>query len=283
MVRRGLCRGARSRRARAAVGGLLVVPLVPRDGARIVRGPHHRGDDERRLRAGEGGPRGAPRRGRALHAGHAQHDRSGRLAHDRVPHPRRRAVLGRHVLPARTTPRHAVVPAAARWRHRGMARAARRGDGAGGHARQGHSAAEHRGGARRTGRARRDRRGAGRVRRPVRPGERRVRRCAQVPAIGGARLPAASRVGRPVRRRGARHGRGHAARHGRRRGVRPRGRRVPPVRGGRHLAGAPLREDALRQRAAAARLRAGGARAGRPGPRRHRRARGHVPDARDAH
>ncbi len=35
------------------------------------------------------------------------HDRAGRLADDRLPRPRRRAVLRRHLLPARAAPGHA--------------------------------------------------------------------------------------------------------------------------------------------------------------------------------
>ena len=46
------------------------------------------------------------------------HDRPGRLADDLLPHPGRRAVLLRHVLPARAAARHARVPPAARRRRR---------------------------------------------------------------------------------------------------------------------------------------------------------------------
>src|SRR5215831_10064115 len=51
-------------RAGDAVGGLLGLPLVPRDGARVVRGPADRGAAERRSRVDQGGPGGAARRGR---------------------------------------------------------------------------------------------------------------------------------------------------------------------------------------------------------------------------
>ena len=99
--RRGVRRGARgatcpvllSRRVRR-------LPLVPRHGARVVRGPGDRGPDERRLRLRQGRPRGAARRRRRLHGGDPGADRSRRLADDRVPHPAGPAVLRRHVLPA---------------------------------------------------------------------------------------------------------------------------------------------------------------------------------------
>ena len=73
--RRGLRPRPRRGPADAPVGRLLVVPLVPRDGARVVRGPGHRRGHERAVREREGRPRGAPRRRRHLHAGHAGADR----------------------------------------------------------------------------------------------------------------------------------------------------------------------------------------------------------------
>ena len=96
---------ARARRGQAdpPVGRVLVVSLVPRDGARVVRGPRHRRDHERAVRQREGRPRGAPRRRRDLHASGAGDDRQRRLADDRVPRARRSAVLRRHLLPAPTT------------------------------------------------------------------------------------------------------------------------------------------------------------------------------------
>ena len=54
--------------------------------------------------------------------------------------------------------------------------------------------------------------------------------------------------------RGAGHGAPHAGRHGRGRHPRPARRRLRALRHGRRLAGAPLREDALRQRPARPRL-----------------------------
>ena len=61
------------------------------------------------LRVREGRPRGAPGRRRDLHGRRPGHDRPGRLAAERVPHARGRAVLRRHLLPARAAARAAVV------------------------------------------------------------------------------------------------------------------------------------------------------------------------------
>ena len=92
---------ARERRpADPAVGRLLGLPLVPRHGARVVRGRRDRGADERAVRQRQGRPRGAARRRRDLHGGRPGHDRPRRLADDRVPHARRPPVLRRHLLPA---------------------------------------------------------------------------------------------------------------------------------------------------------------------------------------
>ena len=67
------------------------------------------GGHERALRQRQGRPRGAARRGRALHAGHPGADRLGRLADDRLPHPGRPALLRRHLLPADRARRAARV------------------------------------------------------------------------------------------------------------------------------------------------------------------------------
>ena len=60
---------ARARHADPRLDRLLRLPLVPRDGARELRGPGDRRADERALRLHQGRPRGAPRRRRALHGG----------------------------------------------------------------------------------------------------------------------------------------------------------------------------------------------------------------------
>ena len=75
---------------------------------------------ERALRPRQGRPRGAPRRRRHLHGGGAGDDRPGRLADDRLPRPRGRAVLRRHLLPARAAPGHAELPAGAGGDGRGL-------------------------------------------------------------------------------------------------------------------------------------------------------------------
>ena len=90
------------------------------------------------------------------------------------------------------------------------------------------------------------RRGRGRAADELRPGQRRLRRRAEVPARVGDRVPA------PPRR--DRDDRPHAARDGVGRDVRPGRRRLRALLGRRPLARAALREDALRQRAPRARV-----------------------------
>ncbi len=85
---------------------LLGLPLVPRDGPRVVRGPGHRRRAQRGVRLGQGRPRGAARRRRRLHGGGAGPHRLGRMADERLPHPRPPAVLRRHLLPPRDRARH---------------------------------------------------------------------------------------------------------------------------------------------------------------------------------
>ncbi len=100
-----LDRAARARRAAARLDRLLGLSLVPRDGARVLRG---RGDgigDERGLRMRQGRSRGASGRRRALHGGGTGDDRTRRLAAERLPHPRAAPVLRRHLLsPGRPRP-----------------------------------------------------------------------------------------------------------------------------------------------------------------------------------
>ncbi len=89
---------------------------------------------------------------------------------------------------------------------------------------------------------------------PVRPARRRVRWRTEVPTVDGPRVPAAP----PRAHRGrASPGDGEpdARGDGTQRDVRPGRWRVRPVRRGRRVGRAALREDALRQRAAAAGLR----------------------------
>ena len=84
-----------------ALDRLRGLPLVPRDGARVVRGRRDGRPDEPRLRLRQGRPRGAARPGRHLHGRRPGHDRPRRLADDGVPDPRGRA----RSTPAPTTPR----------------------------------------------------------------------------------------------------------------------------------------------------------------------------------
>ena len=102
--------------------------------------------------------------------------------------------------------------------------------------------------------------GARRPEGELRSGARRFRRGAQVSASGRARfLPARPRGDR--RRRGAVDRAHHARRDGRRRHPRPAGRRFLPLQRGRRMVDPALREDALRQRAAARAVRGSRARA----------------------
>ena len=115
----------------------------------------------------------------------------------------------------------------------------------------------------------------------VRRGPRRLRRCAQVPAVDGARVAAAPP--RPHRRPARpRDGRGHVRGDGARRHVRPARRRLRALLRRRRLGRAALREDALRQRAAAPGLPALVACDRRPARRADRARHGGIPAARHA-
>ena len=117
--RGGAGRGQAHQPADPALGRLCRLPLVPCHGARELRIAGSRGGDERAVRQHQGRSRGAARRRRHLHAGAAYPGRAGRLAAHHVLHARRRAVLGRHLLPLSRALRPAEL-------HR---RAARRGPG----------------------------------------------------------------------------------------------------------------------------------------------------------
>ncbi len=136
----------------------------------------------------------------------------------------------------------------------GLARGSRRGADVG---RPGHrpSARSHAGarpgaGADRPGRARSR---AGRVGPGLRRAARRLRRRAEVSPAERAAVPAA-RARADRRARAARDGARHAAGDGARRHARSRRRRLPSLLGGRRLARAALREDALRPGATGPRL-----------------------------
>ena len=91
---------------------LLGLPLVPRDGAGVVRGRRDSGPDERQLRLHKGRPRGAAGHRLHLHDGRADPHGPGRMADDRVHDSRRQAVLRRDLLPARRPRWAARLPAA---------------------------------------------------------------------------------------------------------------------------------------------------------------------------
>ena len=95
-----LAEAKQTQQAHPAVGRLRGLPLVPRHGARELRGCGHRGRHERAVRQHQGRPRGAARHRRHLHARPARARRAGRLAADHVPRQRGAPVLGRHLLPA---------------------------------------------------------------------------------------------------------------------------------------------------------------------------------------
>ncbi len=273
---RGVRGGPAPQRAGAALGRVRRLPLVPRDGPRVVRGPRDRRGHERALRQHQGRPRGASRRGRGLHAGHHRDDRARGLADDLCARPRREPVLRRHLLPRRAAARPAVLPAGAGRDRGGLAGPPRGGTP---RRRQPARAPQPAGG--------RDRRadGEGRARRRradpgpgVRRGGGRVRWRPEVPAVDGAGVPASTR-GRGLERPGPADARRDARGDGPRRHLRPARRRLRALLRGPLLGGAALREDALRQRPAARRLRPLGHRDRRP---RRPRDRG-LPGPRAAH
>ena len=149
------------------------------------------------LRRGQGGPRGAARHRRRLHGGDDRPDRAGRVADDLLPHPRRRPVLRRDLLPARPLPPaargsdgrldHPPVDGARQRRPHRLAAA--RAVSAAGPGQAVDEAALDVG--------RRDPAG------PVRPRRSGIRRRAEVPPVDGARVPAAppraDRLGRRAR------------------------------------------------------------------------------------
>ena len=104
---------------------LLRLPLVPRHGARVVRGPDDRRADERALRQHQGRPRRAAGHRFALHDRGPGHERPGRLAVERLPDAGWHPVLRRHLLAAGGPDGHAVVPAGARCGRRDVGHEAR--------------------------------------------------------------------------------------------------------------------------------------------------------------
>ena len=213
VVRRGLRRGGAARRPGAALRRLRRLPLVPRHGARVVRGPEVAAFLAEHFVQHQGRPRGAPGRRRGLHGGHPGDDRAGRLADDGLRHARRasRSTPAPTSRPSRGTGCRRSARCSRRSRPRGATGASE--VVAAGESITAQLAAVRPGGLR-AGAARRaellDAAAAGAGAR-VRRGARRVRRRAEVPAVDGAGVPAApARAHR--RARGAGHGRRHAAR-----------------------------------------------------------------------
>ena len=252
MGARGYGRRRRTRRTHPAVRRLLGVPLVPRHGPRVVRGPGHRSNHERGLREREGGSGGTARRGLHLHGCRDRPDRAGWLAHDRVLPSRWSTLPRRHLLAGHPPGRHAVISTDPGRRVGGLddptrrpRRAGRPTDGLHGPPRRPlprrrPAPAGHAGqGGGPTGRTARRRVGWVRQRAQVPPGHE-PRGPPATPGLRGRRRPLPDQG-----RRGPHH---HARRHGLRRHVRPPGRWLRPLLGGPLLAGPPLREDALRQR-----------------------------------
>ena len=251
MGRGGVRAGEGGGQAGAAQRRVLGVPLVPRYGARVLRERRHRRDHERELREHQGRPGGAAGRGLDLHGRGAGDDGPGRVADDGVHDAGRQAILRRHVLPARGPGRAAGVSQGARGHRVGVqeqpvadsadygAAAGPHAPGVGGNARRG---AAHDG---------RDEPGVRASGGTVRRQARRLRAAAQVSAAHDVRVPAAA-APPDGRSRAAGNGRDDAGPDGDGGDIRPASRRVPPVLRRHVLAGAALREDAVRQRPAGA-------------------------------
>ena len=170
-----------------------------------------------------------------------------RLAAERVPHARAAAVLRRHLLPARAAPRHARVDTGAAGDRRVLG-AEPRGD-------PRRRRAPARAPVRRRAAVALERAAAARARSTQAVATLAESFDARNGGFGGApKFPQASVLEFLLLRERARDGAHHAARDGRRRHPRPARRRLRPLQRRRRLDGAALREDALRQRAARARL-----------------------------
>src|ERR1700694_2205690 len=106
---RGARKGKERGQADPSQHRLRRVSLVPRDGARIVRGRRHGATHEREVRQHQSRSRRASGHRRYLHAGRAGDDGARRLADDDVSTAGRESVLRRHVLPAGRPSGTAVV------------------------------------------------------------------------------------------------------------------------------------------------------------------------------
>jgi hypothetical protein len=251
--RRSARRGKAGRQTDFSVDRLQRVPLVPRDGARELRGRNHRRSDERTVHQHQGRSGGASRSRPDLHERRAVDDPPRRLADVGVSDPRSEAVLRRDLLASGIADGDArlsghrdqgsrSVDAAAGRTAAQRRRADRRRPAGGGSPGRGM-------------RTERDAAAPGRAEadRHCRPAARRVRRRAEVPARDGC-ARAAARL-ETIRRRRRAGGRNPDTRqNGGGRDVRSSGRRFSPLFDRRPLAGSSLREDAVRQRAARPRV-----------------------------
>ena len=109
-ARRRFEKARRGEQADLSLGRLFDLPLVPRDGARIVRECGDREAHERAFREHQSRSRGAARRGSRLHDLRAGDDRRRRLADERLPHAGPQAVSWRHLFSARGSLRPARFP-----------------------------------------------------------------------------------------------------------------------------------------------------------------------------
>ncbi|CAB4891780.1 unannotated protein [freshwater metagenome] len=247
-TRRVRCRN-RAQRADPVVRWLLGLPLVSRDGSRVLRGHRSGRRDEPVVRQREGGSRRTSRCRRDLHGRSTGADRARRLADDGVPHACRQTVLRRHLLP------EAAVHAADVHHRRRVAQQA------------GRRPAERRsvdGGPRShhadPTRGRSAGHGDGQRSAPAARSELRcrmgwLRSRPEIPQHDEPRSGAALISASPQRGRCNRGD--HLARcNGQRRHVRPHRRWLRPIQRGPRMVGAALREDAVRPGAAGAQLRA---------------------------
>ena len=197
------------------------------------------------------------------------------MAADGLRDTRGAGVLRRHLLPARTGSRHAVVPAGARRRRRSVARASERDRPDGRGRRRSPRRDIRRPYGRRPAVGRHASPGDRAARRRRGPRARRLRRRPEVPGRTGAAVP------RVVARRRASPRAPHDAAHGGLRAPRPGRRRLLPIRDASRLERAALRAHAHRQRPAAVGQRRAGPFVSRRGRTRGDRARHHPVPRRD--
>ena len=237
------------RQAGLSLHRLQRVPLVPRDGARVLRESRHRGLPAGALHQRQGRPRATPRRGFPLHASGAADDGQRWLATHSLPDSRGRPLLRRNLFPARAPARHAWISRTPGMGSQDLDRAApeHRED-----SQLESHAADHRHlpTATRLGRERTSGQRSDLIDRGSRPDLRRYTE--QSPPTLSAQHVAALPLPATAAHR---HGRfdarlSHTRHDGVGRHARPRRRRFPPLQHRPPVEGAPLREDALRQRRA---------------------------------